>query len=107
MPNIITDTSNNPISTVRESAYRNSFGGQFTVRIYCKAGYKIKSHHDPDVQILVRKSGTTDAFQDVAISPVDLTPFVNTYQDFDVKPHIDLEAVRYSSHNLSFLVTPN
>ena len=106
MSTLIKNADGTPSTSVRESVYRNTNGGTFQKLITCKVGFKIKSDVDSDVQILVRKAGTADAFVDVAVTPIDLTPYANTDVLFDIKAHVDADAVAYSSHNITFRVAP-
>jgi hypothetical protein len=81
----ITDTANAPITSLQMSLTEETESSVFVVRVPCLAGQKLRSDPNPYAQVLARESGSGDAFQDIAASPIDLAPYAGTLTLFDVK----------------------
>lgn len=83
----ILDTTDQPITYVSLQQEENSDSTIMVIRVPCAAGQSLTADDDSDVRILARENGTADAFVDIQSSPIDLTPYADTNQDFDVKVH--------------------
>lgn len=83
----MTDTNGQALTYVSVQLPESSDGGVLVVRVPCVAGMSLTADDDPDVRVLARENGTADPFQDLASSPLDLTPYAGADQDFDVKLH--------------------
>lgn len=83
----ILDTTNQPITYISLQQAENSDGAIIVIRVPCAAGQSLTADDVVETRVLARENGTLAAFADIASSPIDLTPYAGTNQDFDVKVH--------------------
>jgi hypothetical protein len=83
----ITDTTGNAITVLSMSLAQNSESPVLVIEIPATAGMSLTAGSDPAAQVLARRTGSGDAFVDIAAAPILLTPFAGTVVQFDVKLH--------------------
>ncbi len=83
----MTDTNGQELTYVSSQLAESTDGPVLVVRVPCVAGMSLTADDDPDVRVMGRESASGDPFQDLASSPIDLTPYAGGDQDFDVKLH--------------------
>lgn len=87
---IMTDTAGQELTYVSVELPESSDSAVLTVRVPCVTGMSLAADDDPDVRVLGREAGSGDPFQDLSASPIDLTPYAGTDQDFEVKLHANV-----------------
>lgn len=90
----ITDTSNVPLTYMYFLLTESSNGPIVVVRSPGGVGRFLKADDDVDLRILGRRAGTSDAFVDLAITPLELT--WADPADVEIKAHA--EAVTLIEH---------
>jgi hypothetical protein len=83
----ITDTSDVPISYISMSLQELSDSAVFVIKVPCQAHSHLQSEVDANAVVKARLNGTSDAFVDIAASPIDLNPYAGQTKLFDVKVH--------------------
>jgi len=83
----ILDSNDVPISQISLQQAESSDSQVIIIRVPCAAGKFLTADILAEVQVLVRETGTVDAFVDIGVSPLDLAPYDGTNQDFDMKVH--------------------
>ena len=83
----VTDTNGVAITVLSMSVQQNSDTSVLVVEVPCTAGMSLTCNGDPSASVLMRRTGSGDAFQDIATSPISLTPYAGTTQSFDLKIH--------------------
>lgn len=104
--NFILDTNGIPISALPVSLVENSDSLPVTIRVECVAGRYLASAGHASAQVLARRSGTGDAYADLSVSPLDLTPYDGEIIDFDLKLHAGAVASMLLAA-IRLRVTPN
>ncbi|MDQ3649703.1 MAG: hypothetical protein M3458_05360 [Acidobacteriota bacterium] len=94
MSSTFTDTADVPLSSVHLELAESTTSAAFVVRLLCVAGTYLKADVDASAKVLARRNGTADAFVDLSIASINLTPFAGTVQAFDVK----VEALNVTSN---------
>jgi|GEM_PF-2583477 len=82
--NSILDTNNNPLTHVGISIAAGA-SWTFTVRVPCKAGMFLSAVARDKAIVSARRTGSGDAFQDLASMPLTLTEFDGSVVDFDIR----------------------
>ena len=82
---VITDTENNEISYISQTLAENTTSPVFVIRVPATEDSYLTASANSTVHVLARLNGTSDAFQNIAANPIDLTPFDGEMTDFDVK----------------------
>lgn len=85
MSDQITDTSGQPLLYVNLRLDEGADSVVIVARIPCRAGKFIATDNDARASVLARRTGSGDAFVNVADDPIDLTPYDGTNTDFDFK----------------------
>lgn len=80
----MTDTGDNVLTYVSVELEESSDSAVLVVRVPCVAGMSLTADDDPDVRVMGRPTGV-GSYQDLAASPISLTPYDGSDQDFDVK----------------------
>ena len=83
----ILDTADQPITYISFQQEENSDSAIIVIRVPCAAGQSLTADDIAETRVLARENGTMDTFVDIATSPIDLSPYAGTNQDFDVKVH--------------------
>lgn len=81
----ILDTLDAPITALQMSLTEETESAVLIVRVPCAANQFLKSDSNPYAQVLARRTGSGSVFQDIAASPIDLTPYADTLTLFDIK----------------------
>lgn len=103
----ITDTNDVPVNYLHFSQAESLDSAVFVLRIPCVAGQWLAADANSDVSIMAREHGTADAYVDLSSSPIDLTPYAGSDQDFDFKVHTNAIAGLVSTAvNLRCTATP-
>jgi hypothetical protein len=88
MSRAITDTGGAPILYINLQLAANNDSVVVVGRVPCEAGlYLTASPVNASASVKARRTGSGDAFQDLATSPIDLTPYAGTVVSFDFKVH--------------------
>ena len=85
--NTIKDATGNTITVLSMSLAQNNDSSVFVIEVPAVAGMSLTADADPAAQVLARRTGSGDAFTDIAASPILLTPFAGITVQFDVKLH--------------------
>lgn len=83
----ITDTNNQPITALPVSLVEDSDCAIVVIRVPCEANRYLAAVEHGSAQVLARRTGSGDAFVDLADTPISLTPYAGTTVDFDLKIH--------------------
>lgn len=81
----ITDTSDAPLTYLYYYLPESSDGAVMVVRSPGGTGRFLKADASADLRVLGRRAGTSDAFVDLATSPLELT--WADPADIEIKPH--------------------
>lgn len=81
----ITDTTGAPITALQMSLAEETESSTFVVRVPCAANQFLRSDENDYAQVLARIAGSSDAFSNLADSPIDLTPYAGLTVEFDLK----------------------
>lgn len=81
----ITDTDDNPLAYVPIVVEEETESAVLVIRVLCVAGMFLTCAESASAQVLLRRTGTSDAFVDIADAPIDLSPDVGQTVDFDLK----------------------
>jgi hypothetical protein len=87
MSDAIADTNNVPLLFVNLRLDEGEDSVVVVARIPCAAGKVLASISDARAAVLARRTGSADAFVDIAASPISLTEFDGEDVDFDFKVH--------------------
>lgn len=84
----ITDATGAPLLYVNLNLNASTDSGVVVGRVPCAAGkWLTASPAQSGASVLARRTGSGDAFQDLATSPIDLTPYDGSTVSFDFKVH--------------------
>jgi hypothetical protein len=83
----ITDTTGQPLLYVNLRLDEGADSVVVTARIPCAAGRYLAAASDARAAVLARRTGSGDAFADIADTPLSLTEFDGEDVDFDFKVH--------------------
>jgi hypothetical protein len=81
---MIFDTDDNPLNSGQISVNAGS-AATLTIRVECRAGYKLRAESVPDLNVEARKRGSLGAWTDLESSEIDLSADDGTRVDFDVR----------------------
>lgn len=101
----ITDINDIPITFLSYTIPESTDGPLFVLRIPVLVGHVLTATDNPNARVLVRRTGTADAFVDIQTSPIDLDSFVTDTVDFDAKIHTNA-IVGLVSTAVDILVSP-
>lgn len=87
MSDAITDTSGQPLLYVNLRLDENTDSVVIVARVPCLAGKFLASAVDARAAVLARRTGSGDAFVDLADAPISLTEFDGEAVEFDFKVH--------------------
>jgi hypothetical protein len=83
----VTDTTGAAVTILSLSVPQNADSAVVALLIPGVSGMSLTADSDPAAQVLARRTGSGDAFQDVADSPIDLTPYAGETVSFDFTFH--------------------
>jgi hypothetical protein len=81
----VTDTNGNPLAYVPLVVEEETESAVLVIRVVCVAGMFLTAAESASARVLVRRTGTSDAFVSIAHAPVDLSPDAGQTVDFDLK----------------------
>lgn len=93
MSRAITDTSGQPLLYVNLHLSENSESVVIVARIPCAAGLYLAATESASARVMARRTGSGDAFADLATDPISLAAWDGSSIDFDFK----VEALSVSS----------
>ncbi|MET0646373.1 MAG: hypothetical protein ABW208_07105 [Pyrinomonadaceae bacterium] len=85
MTRSITDSAGAAITVLSMSLAAAQESAVLTVRVPCLAGQFLAADSNPSASVLARRTGSGDAFADLAVAPISLTPFDGQTVEFDLK----------------------
>lgn len=114
MNDSISDTSDQPLTYLSLRQVEQLDSAVFVVRVPAQVSRWLAADDNDYLRVLARRSGTADAFVDLATSPIDLTPFAGIdgfgtlfTVDFDIKVHTNaVTANRREGVNLKVTFNP-
>ncbi|MGB8509681.1 MAG: hypothetical protein WCD76_14945 [Pyrinomonadaceae bacterium] len=83
----ITDTNGAPLTAVNLSLAAESDSAVLVGRVPCAAGLYLASSSESAAQVRARRTGSGDAFVDLAVSPIDLSPHAGETVSYDFRIH--------------------
>ena len=83
----ITDINDVPITYISMSLQELTDSGVFVIKVPCQALSHLSCPGDSSAKVMARLNGTSDAFIDLAVSPIDLNPYAGQTKSFDIKVH--------------------
>ena len=84
MPSI-TDIDDVPITYISMSLPELTESDIFVIKVACLIGTSLSSDANINAKVLARLNGTADPFVDLAVIPIDLSPYDGETKSFDVK----------------------
>ncbi|MBA3242647.1 MAG: hypothetical protein H0T60_15585 [Acidobacteria bacterium] len=85
MSDAITDTNDQPLLYVNLRLGEGADSVVIIGRVPCRAGRFLATDSDTRAQVLARRTGSGNAFVDIADAPIDLTEFDGETVEFDFK----------------------
>lgn len=85
MANQITDTEGVALTVLSMSLAQNSESPVLVIEVPGVAGMSLTADADTAAAVMARRTGSGDAFVDIAAAPILLTPFAGSTIQFDVK----------------------
>lgn len=85
MTKSITDTNGAAITVLSMSLAAGQVSAVLVMRVPCLAGQLLAADANPSAAVLARRTGSGDAFADLAVAPIALTPFDGQTVEFDLK----------------------
>lgn len=82
---VIKDTAGNTITLLNLTLTESVDSAVLVIRVPCTAGLFLTADNDARLAVKARENGSGDPFVNIASSPIDLTPYDGTDQDFDLK----------------------
>lgn len=79
------DENDQPLTGLHYTLAPGQVSAVSVVKVMARAGLRLIAEDSDAARVLARRSGTADAFQDLADSPISLTPWAGTWQTFDIK----------------------
>ncbi len=90
----ITDTDGNPLTHVALVQQPETVSAVIVVRVACAAGQYLAVSAEPTARVLARRTGSGNAFVDLADEPISLTEFDGLEVTFDLKVSTSATASR-------------
>lgn len=103
----IFDANGNELNHAAFVLNESSESAAFVVRIEPRANDWLKADNISGVAVLARRTGSSDAFQNLGVAPINLSAFVNSSVDFDVKLAASAVSVPVARFLIPLRVTPN
>jgi len=82
----VLDAGNQPLTFINLQQAESSDSQIFVIRIPCASGQFLTADDVTEARVMVRPFGV-GSYVDVQSSPIDLTPYDGTIQDFEMKFH--------------------
>jgi hypothetical protein len=81
----VTDTLGNPLTHVALVLAESTDSDVVVALVPCEAGRFLSATSDGATRVFCRRTGSGDAFVDLSVSPISLTPFDGEVVSFDFK----------------------
>lgn len=83
--NPFTDSNGSPLAFVQAETDEGETTPVFVAKVPAAAGFVLTADPDSGLTVEARRTGSGDAFVDIAAAPVDLTPFDGEQVAFDFR----------------------